>query len=175
MDLARYIRDIPDFPKKGILFKDITPLLQDAAALKAAADALTEPWKGRGIQKVVGLESRGFLFGTMVAERLGVGFIPIRKKGKLPWKTIGQQYTLEYGVDIIEIHEDAIKAGARILIVDDLIATGGTAEAAAKLISRSGGLVAGAAFLIDLPEIGGMDVLRRHGIATHALMVFEGH
>ena len=110
-----------------------------------------------------------------MADRLGCGFVPIRKKGKLPWKTIGQQYSLEYGVDIIEIHEDAIKPGARILIVDDLIATGGTAEAAAKLISRSGGLVAGAAFIIDLPDLGGLDKLRSHGIRTHALIAFEGH
>jgi len=174
-DLRRLVRTIPDYPKPGIQFRDVTTLMGDAEGFKEAIAGLAQPFTDVPIDAVAGIEARGFIVGGAVADRLGCGFIPIRKKGKLPWKTIGQQYTLEYGVDIIEIHEDAIKAGERILIVDDLIATGGTAEAAAKLISRSGGLVAGAAFLIDLPEIGGMDVLRRHGIATHALMVFEGH
>ena len=174
-DLKAAIRTIPDYPKPGILFRDVTTLMGDAQGFKAAIEGLAAPYMGNQIDAVAGIEARGFIVGGAVADRLGCGFIPIRKKGKLPWKTIGQQYALEYGVDIIEIHEDAIKPGQRILIVDDLIATGGTAEAAAKLISRTGGLVAGAAFLVDLPDLGGIDVLRQHGIRTHALMSFEGH
>jgi adenine phosphoribosyltransferase len=174
-DLRRLVRTIPDYPKPGILFRDVTTLMGDAQGFKAAVEGLAAPYTGNQIDAVAGIEARGFILGGAVADRLGCGFIPIRKKGKLPWKTIGQQYQLEYGVDIIEIHEDAIKAGQRILIIDDLIATGGTAEAAAKLISRTGGLVAGAAFLVDLPDLGGIDVLRRHGIRTHALLAFEGH
>ena len=177
--IASRIRDIADYPQPGVLFKDITPLLADGAALSAVVTGLAAGHARRGepsgVDKVAGIEARGFILGGAMADRLGCGFIPIRKKGKLPWKTIGQQYSLEYGVDIIEIHEDAIRPGERILIVDDLIATGGTAEAAAKLISRSGGLVAGAAFLVDLPDLGGLDLLRKHGIRTHALMAFEGH
>ena len=174
-DLRRLVRTIPDYPKPGIQFRDVTTLMGDARGFKEAIEGLAQPFVNIQIDAVAGIEARGFIVGGAVADRLGCGFIPIRKKGKLPGKTIGQEYTLEYGVDIIEVHDDAIKAGERILIVDDLIATGGTAEAAAKLISRTGGLVAGAAFLIDLPELGGMDVLRRHGVATHALMAFGGH
>jgi len=136
---------------------------------------MAAPYVDEKIDAVAGIEARGFILGGAVADRLSCGFIPIRKKGKLPWKTIGQQYSLEYGVDIIEVHEDAIRPGERILIVDDLIATGGTAEAAAKLISRTGGLVAGATFLVDLPDLGGIDILRSHGIRTHALIAFAGH
>ena len=172
---AALVRTIPDYPKPGILFRDVTTLMGDAQGFKAAIEGMAAPYQGDSIDAVAGIEARGFILGGAVADRLGCGFIPIRKKGKLPWKTIGQQYPLEYGVDIIEIHEDAIKPGERILIVDDLIATGGTAEAAAKLISRSGGLVAGAAFLVDLPDLGGLDLLRKHGIRTHALLAFEGH
>ena len=173
-ELRRLVRTIPDYPKPGILFRDVTTLFGDAQGFKAAIEGMAAPYQG-GIDAVAGIEARGFILGGAMADRLGCGFIPIRKKGKLPWKTIGQQYQLEYGVDIIEIHEDAIKPGERILIVDDLIATGGTAEAAAKLITRSGGLVAGAAFLVDLPDLGGLDLLRKHGIRTHALLAFEGH
>ncbi|MFN3868942.1 MAG: adenine phosphoribosyltransferase, partial [Hyphomicrobiaceae bacterium] len=129
----------------------------------------------RPVDAVAGIEARGFILGGAIADRLGCGFIPIRKKGKLPWKTIGQQYTLEYGVDVIEMHEDACKPGERILIVDDLIATGGTAEAAIKLIRRSGGDIVGATFIVDLPELGGAKLVRGHGIDVHALMAFEGH
>ncbi len=175
MDIKHFIRTIPDYPKSGILFRDITTLLSDPEGFRGAVDALVKLHTGAKFDKVAGIEARGFILGGAMADRLGCGFIPIRKKGKLPWKTIGQQYALEYGVDIIEIHEDAIKPGERILIVDDLIATGGTAEAAAKLITRTGGLVAGAAFLVDLPDLGGMDLLRSHGIRTHALLAFEGH
>jgi adenine phosphoribosyltransferase len=174
-ELRQLIRTIPDYPKPGILFRDVTTLLGDAKGFKAAVEGMAAPYSADSVDAVAGIEARGFILGGAVAAKIGCGFIPIRKKGKLPWKTIGQQYSLEYGVDIIEIHEDAIKPGERILIVDDLIATGGTAEAAAKLITRSGGLVVGAAFLVDLPDLGGLDVLRRHGIPTHALMAFEGH
>jgi adenine phosphoribosyltransferase len=174
-DLRRLVRTIPDYPKPGILFRDVTTLFGDAKGFKAAIEGMAAPYLGGGVDAVAGIEARGFILGGAMADRLSCGFIPIRKKGKLPWKTIGQQYSLEYGVDIIEIHADAIRPGERILIVDDLIATGGTAEAAAKLITRTGGLVAGAAFLVDLPDLGGLDLLRSHGIRTHALMAFEGH
>lgn len=157
------------------MFRDVTTLLGDAKGLKEAIERMSEPFSGKGVDAVAGIEARGFILGGAVADRLGTGFIPIRKKGKLPWKTIGQEYTLEYGVDVIEIHEDAIRPGERILIVDDLIATGGTAEAAVKLITRSGGAVAGATFVIDLPELGGVKLLRSHGIDSHALIAFEGH
>src|SRR3954466_9812448 len=162
-NLKGLIRTIPDYPKKGIMFRDVTTLLGNARGFKAAIEQMAAPYAGGRVEAVAGIEARGFILGGAIADRLGCGFVPLRKKGKLPWKTIGQQYSLEYGVDIIEIHEDAIKPGQRILIVDDLIATGGTAEAAAKLISRTGGYVAGAAFLVDLPDLGGIDVLRQHG------------
>lgn len=174
-DLKALIRTIPDYPKPGIMFRDVTTLLGDAAGLRTAIRAMAAPYEGRGIDAVAGIEARGFILGGAVADRLGCGFIPIRKKGKLPWKTIGQEYTLEYGVDVIEMHEDAVKPGARILIVDDLIATGGTAEAAAKLIRRSGGVVAGATFVVDLPELGGAALLQSHGIDSHVLVAFDGH
>lgn len=174
-DLKALIRTIPDYPKPGIMFRDITTLLGDAAGLSTAIRAMAAPYHGRAIAAVAGIEARGFILGGAVADRLGCGFIPIRKRGKLPWKTIGQEYTLEYGVDVIEMHEDAVKPGQRILIVDDLIATGGTAEAAAKLIRRSGGVVAGATFIVDLPELGGAALLKSHGIDSHVLVAFAGH
>lgn len=174
-NLKRLIRTIPDYPKPGIMFRDITTLLGDSQGLKAAIARLAEPYRTEPVDAVAGIEARGFIVGGAVADRLGCGFIPIRKKGKLPWKTIGQEYTLEYGVDQIEVHEDAIRSGQRILIVDDLIATGGTAEAAAKLVRRTGGEIVGAAFVIDLPELGGARLLEALGIKVHALMAFEGH
>ena len=174
-NLKRLIRTIPDYPKPGILFRDVTTLLGNAQGLRATIAAMAESYGGAQVDAVAGIEARGFILGGAVAERLGCGFIPIRKKGKLPWRTIGQEYTLEYGVDAIEIHEDAIEGGQRILIVDDLIATGGTAEAAAKLVRRTGGLIVGASFVIDLPELGGAQKLRAQGIDVHALMAFEGH
>lgn len=173
--LEGLIRTIPDYPKPGILFRDVTTLLGDAQGLKAAITQMAEPFRSQPVDAVAGIEARGFILGGAIADRLGCGFIPIRKKGKLPWKTIGQEYTLEYGVDVIEIHEDALKAGQRILIVDDLIATGGTAEAAVKLIRRSGGNIVGATFIIDLPDLGGLSLLKSHGIDCHALVAFEGH
>jgi adenine phosphoribosyltransferase len=174
-DLKPLIRTIPDYPKKGIMFRDVTTLLGNAQGFKAAIERMAAPYTNAKVQAVAGIEARGFILGGAIADRLGCGFVPLRKKGKLPWKTIGQEYTLEYGVDIIEMHEDAIGKGERILIVDDLIATGGTAEAAAKLIGRSGGEVVGATFIIDLPELGGLKKLAALGIETHVLMAFEGH
>ena len=173
-DLKKLIRSIPDYPKPGIMFRDVTTLFGDAQGFKAAIAQLVEPFRTVPVDAVAGIEARGFILGGAVADRLGCGFVPIRKKGKLPWKTIGQEYTLEYGVDVIEMHEDAVAPGSRILIVDDLIATGGTAEATAKLIKRSGGNIVAAAFVIDLPDLGGMKKLQAMGIESHALMAFEG-
>jgi adenine phosphoribosyltransferase len=157
------------------MFRDVTTLLGDAQGFKAAIAQMAEPYRTIPVDAVAGIEARGFILGGAIADRLGCGFIPIRKKGKLPWKTIGEEYTLEYGVDVIEIHEDAIRDGERILIVDDLIATGGTAEAAVKLVTRSGGRIVGAAFVIDLPELGGAKRVRALGVECHALVAFEGH
>lgn len=173
--LKDLIRSIPDYPKPGIIFHDVTTLLGHAEGLKAAIAGMAEPYQNLKVDAVAGIEARGFILGGAIADRLGCGFIPIRKKGKLPWKTIGQEYTLEYGVDVIEIHEDAIAPGQRILIVDDLIATGGTAEAAAKLLRRSQGEIVGATFIIDLTDLGGLKLLKSHGIDCHALVAFEGH
>jgi adenine phosphoribosyltransferase len=174
-DLKSLIRTIPDYPKKGIMFRDVTTLLRDAAGFKAAIGRMAAPYGDAGVQAVAGIEARGFILGGAIADKLGCGFVPLRKKGKLPWKTIGQEYTLEYGVDIIEMHQDAIRQGERILIVDDLIATGGTAEAAVKLVKRSGGKIVGATFIVDLPELGGMRRLAGLGVTGRALMAFEGH
>ena len=168
MELTRFIRDVPDFPKKGILFKDITPLLRDPGALAHAADAMAAPWKGRVVQQVVGMESRGFLFGPLVAERLGAGFIPIRKPGKLPAATIAEDYSLEYGTDRLEMHRDAVMPGESILVVDDLLATGGTAGAAVKLVRKAGGNVAGASFLVELDFLAGRAKLE--GAEVHSLI-----
>ncbi len=172
--LKRLIRTIPDYPKPGIMFRDVTTLLRDATGFQDAIKALAKPFEGQAIDAVAGIEARGFILGGAVADRHGCGFIPIRKKGKLPWKTIGQDYTLEYGVDAIEIHEDAIGQGERILVIDDLIATGGTAEAAIKLVRRSGGSVVGAGFIIDLPDLGGLKKLEAHNVNCHVLVAFEG-
>jgi adenine phosphoribosyltransferase len=174
-DVKRLIRTIPDYPKPGIMFRDVTTLMRDAAGFKASIAALAAPFAGQKIDAVAGIEARGFIFGGAVAQALGCGFVPIRKKGKLPWTTIGQQYTLEYGVDTIEVHLDAMRTGERVLIVDDLIATGGTAEAAVKLITRVGGVVAGASFVVDLPELGGMKLLKSHGVDARALVAYDGH
>lgn len=173
--LKDLVRTIPDYPKPGIMFRDVTTLLGDAQGFKAAVAQMAEPYRTRPVDAVAGIEARGFILGGAIADRLGCGFIPIRKKGKLPWKTIGESYQLEYGVDVIEMHEDACTPGERVLIVDDLIATGGTAEAAAKLIRRSQGQVVGATFIIDLPELGGTRRIQDLGIEVHALMAFEGH
>ena len=155
MDLNPLIRDVPDFPKPGIIFKDITPLLRDPRALAHVITALAAPYHGKGITQVVGIESRGFILAPAVALALGAGFIPVRKPGKLPWKALRQSYGLEYGQDTLEIHDDALTAADRVLIVDDVLATGGTAHAATTLVSRLGATVHAAAFLIDLTFLGG--------------------
>jgi adenine phosphoribosyltransferase len=175
MDLRDAIRTIPDYPKPGVLFRDITTLLGDPRALRVAIDRLVEPYVGAGIDKVAGIEARGFVLGGAVAHQLSVGFAPVRKKGKLPWRTLRQEYQLEYGVDSVEMHEDALAAGENVLIIDDLIATGGTALAAVKLIEGLGATVVGASFVIDLPDLGGMRKLLNLGLRAEALCAFEGH
>ena len=176
MDILKsLIRTIPDYPKPGIMFRDVTTLFADAQGFKATIAQLAEPYRTEPIDAVAGIEARGFILGGAVADRLGCGFIPVRKKGKLPNETVGQNYELEYGTDTIEVHKDAISKGQRILIVDDLIATGGTAEAAIKLVQKLEGQVVGAAFVIDLPEIGGRAKLEAMGVSCHLLMDFEGH
>jgi adenine phosphoribosyltransferase len=175
VDIKSLIRTIHDYPRPGILFRDITTLIADPAGLRAAVDGLVLPFLTAGIQHVAGIEARGFILGGAVAHELGRGFIPIRKKGKLPAKTIGQDYSLEYGVDTIEIHADAIRKGDKVLLVDDLIATGGTAEAAIELIRRSGGELVAAAFVIDLPDLGGAARIARKHVKVHTLVSFEGH
>jgi len=155
IDLTSYIRDVPDWPKKGILFRDITPLLADRDAFAAAIEGLALLFGDRPVQYVAAVEARGFIFGAAVAAKLGVGFVPIRKKGKLPYKTETITYDLEYGTDTLQVHADAVGAGAGVLMVDDLLATGGTMAAACKLIERIGGKVAGAAFLVELTQLGG--------------------
>ena len=162
--LEDWIRDIPDFPQKGILFKDITPLLQDKAAFHAALDRLAAHYAGAGIQAVVGVESRGFIFGSVLAYLLNCGFVPVRKFGKLPYQTETVEYELEYGTNIVEIHTDAIKSGQRILIVDDLLATGGTVSAAMELVEKLGGHIAGIAFLVELTFLRGREQLKGHDV-----------
>ncbi len=174
MDLRDYIRDIPDFPKKGILFRDLTPLLEDAGALRAAVDAVVDPFRGDGIDAVVGIESRGFIFGAPVALALGTGLVIVRKAGKLPHEIVSEEYELEYGTDVIEMHSSSVGPGQRVLLVDDLIATGGTAAAAVRLIRDAGGEVMGSSFVIDLPELGGRARLEELGISVRTLMEFEG-
>jgi adenine phosphoribosyltransferase len=155
MNLRDKIRDISDFPKPGIVFKDITPLLQDAKAFRYTIDQLTEPYIGQHIDAVVGIESRGFIFGAPIADRLGAGFVLVRKLGKLPYKTVSAEYALEYGTNTIEMHTDAIQPGMKVLISDDLLATGGTVEATASLVRKLGGEVAGLSFLIELKFLNG--------------------
>ncbi|MDB2439189.1 adenine phosphoribosyltransferase [Hellea sp.] len=175
MKLKDAIRTIPDFPKPGIMYRDITTLLTNRRALTEAIIQLSAPYKNKDVDSVAGIEARGFTFGTAVAYELGSGFVPIRKKGKLPFKTYEQDYTLEYGTDTIEIHADSLRKGENVLIVDDLIATGGTAEAAVKLLRKTGANIIGAAFVIDLPELGGTEKLMRMGIPVTTLVKFEGH
>jgi adenine phosphoribosyltransferase len=164
LDLRDLIRDVPDFPKPGIVFKDITPLLADPAGLSLAVELLTQPFRGMSIDKVVGAESRGFIFGTAVARNLSAGFVPIRKPGKLPRETRSAEYALEYGVDRLEIHQDAIQPGMNVLMVDDLLATGGTMAACCGLVESLGGRIAGIAFLIELAFLHGRDKLAPHTI-----------
>ncbi len=169
-----YIRTIADFPHEGILFRDVTTLFADARGFRMAVDQMLHPWAGRPIDKVVGLEARGFILGGAVAHQLSVGFVPVRKKGKLPGTVISEDYQLEYGEAVMEIHDDAIAAGERVLVVDDLLATGGTAEAGIRLIERLGGEIVGCAFIVDLPDLGGRKRLEALGMDVHALCAFEG-
>ena len=174
-DLKASIRTIPDYPKPGILFRDITTLLGDARAFRRAIDELVQPWAGTKIDKVAGMEARGFILGGAVAHQLSAGFVPIRKKGKLPFTTVSVAYSLEYGVDEMEMHIDAIAKGERVILVDDLIATGGTAEGAVKLLQQMGAEVVAACFVIDLPELGGTKKIEALGVPVRALVKFEGH
>lgn len=168
------IRTIHDFPHEGIAFRDVTTLFADPRGFRMAVDLLVHPWAGRRIDRVAGLEARGFILGGAVAHQLSVGFAPIRKKGKLPWRTIAEDYELEYGRAVMELHEDGVKPGEQVLLVDDLLATGGTAAAGVRLIERLGGKVAGCAFVIELPDLGGRRRLEALGLDVHALTAFEG-
>ena len=174
-DLRASVRTIPDYPKPGILFRDITTLLGDARAFRRAVDELVQPWAGMKIDKVAGIEARGFILGGAVAHQVSAGFIPIRKKGKLPHKRVSIAYSLEYSLDEMEVHEDAVTKGERVILVDDLIATGGTAEGAVKLMRQLGANVLAACFVIDLPELGGADKLRKMDVPVRTLISFEGH
>ncbi|MCT2557977.1 adenine phosphoribosyltransferase [Tsuneonella sp. YG55] len=174
-DLKHLVRSVPDFPAPGVLFRDITTLIAHGDGLRAAVGHLADRARSRGAESIAGMEARGFIFGAAVAIELGVGFVPVRKPGKLPVATIGIDYDLEYGTDRLEIDPTAIRPGQRIAIVDDLIATGGTALAAAALLRRAGATVADALFVIDLPDLGGAERLRAAGLAVDALMAFPGH
>ncbi len=174
MPIKSRIRTIPDHPKPGIQFRDITTLLQDPVGLRISVEGLVKPFRGEKIDKVVAIEARGFILGGAVAVELGVGFVPVRKPGKLPHETIGQDYKLEYGTDRIEMHTDAIAPGERVLLIDDLIATGGTLEAAIHVIEQSGGQLVGVAVVIDLPDVGGRKRIEALGHELVALCAFEG-
>jgi adenine phosphoribosyltransferase len=160
------IRDVPDFPTAGIIFRDLTPLLADAEALAFTVDALADAFAGRRVDKVAGIEARGFILAAPVAYRLGAGFVPVRKAGKLPWRTEAEEYTLEYGVDRLEMHGDAVEPGDSVLVIDDVIATGGTARATARLVERLGGTVAGLGFLVELTFLAGREKLVGHDIVS---------
>jgi adenine phosphoribosyltransferase len=174
-DLKDSIRTIPDYPKPGIMFRDITTLLGNARAFRRAVDELVQPWAGMKIDKVAGIEARGFILGGAVAHQVSAGFVPIRKKGKLPHKRVSIAYSLEYGLDEMEMHEDAVANGDRVILVDDLIATGGTAEGAVKLLRQLGAEVLAACFIIDLPDLGGAAKLRKLEVPVRTLITFEGH
>jgi adenine phosphoribosyltransferase len=175
MDLAAVIRTIPDYPKPGIMFRDITTLLGDARAFRRTVDELVQPFAGMKIDKVAGIEARGFILGGAVAHQLSTGFVPLRKKGKLPHQTRAVEYALEYGSDSMEMHLDAVMAGEKVMLVDDLIATGGTALAAVQLLKEAGAQIVAAAFVIDLPELGGAAKLQAAGVPVSTLVAFEGH
>ena len=175
MDLTSLIRSIPDYPKPGILFRDITTLLQNGAGFRHAVDLLVDRYRRRDIAKVAAIEARGFILGGAVAHGLGAGFVPIRKRGKLPFDTVGYDYELEYGTDRVELHADAVEPGERVLLLDDLIATGGTAEAAARLLSRIGGEVVEAGFIIELDDLRGRERIEQRGIPVYSLLHFPGH
>jgi len=170
-----YIRTIPDFPHAGIMFRDVTTLFADPRGFRMAIDQMLHPYAGVDIDKVVGLEARGFIMGGAIAHQLSLGFVPIRKAGKLPGKVLSQDYTLEYGTATMEIHDDAVQPGEKVLVVDDLLATGGTAEAGIKLLERLGAEVVSTSFIIDLPELGGRKRLEAMGLNVQALCSFDGH
>jgi adenine phosphoribosyltransferase len=174
-DLKDAIRTIPDYPKPGIMFRDITTLLGNARAFRRAVDELVQPWAGMKIDKVAGIEARGFILGGAVAHQVSAGFVPIRKKGKLPHQTVRMAYLLEYGTDEMEMHVDAVGKGDRVVLVDDLIATGGTAEGAVKLLRQMGAEVLAACFIIDLPDLGGAEKLRKMDVPVRTLIAFGGH
>ena len=172
-DLKATVRAIPDYPKPGIVFRDITTLLGNAWAFRRAVDELVQPWAGSKIDKVAGMEARGFILGGAVAHQVSAGFVPIRKKGKLPHDTVRVAYSLEYGIDEMEMHKDAVTPGEKVILVDDLIATGGTAEGAVKLLTQMGADIVAACFVIDLPDLGGRAKLEALGVDVHTLIAFE--
>ena len=172
MDIKSKIRTVPHWPIEGVMFRDITTLLQDGEAFKHVCDKLYDRYKNRNIKKVVAIDARGFIFGAVLAYKLGIGFVPVRKKGKLPHKTISEEYTLEYGKNTVEMHEDAVSKGEKCMIIDDLIATGGTISAAIKLVERLGGIVEEVAFIIDLPDLKGKEKLKGYKVFT--MVEFEG-
>jgi len=174
-DLEAVIRAIPDYPRKGVIFRDITTMLGDARAFRRTVDELVHPWAGSKIDKVAGIEARGFIIGGAVAHQLSAGFVPIRKRGKLPHETVRIAYSLEYGLDEMEMHRDAIRPGEKVILVDDLIATGGTAEAAVKLLKEIGADVVAAVFVIDLPDLGGSKKIEGIGVPVRTLVEFPGH
>jgi adenine phosphoribosyltransferase len=173
--LLSAIRTIPDYPKPGILFRDITTLLGDARAFRRTVDELVHPWAGSKVDKIAGIEARGFILGGAIAHQLSAGFVPIRKKGKLPHETVRVAYSLEYGLDEMEMHKDAVSPGDRVILVDDLIATGGTAEGAVKLLTQMGVEILSACFVIDLPDLGGRAKLEALGVPVRTLIAYEGH
>ncbi len=175
MDVKQFIRTIPDYPKPGILFRDITTLLGHPKGFRTTVDALVQFHQGAKFDVVAGIEARGFILGGAIAHQLDLGFVPVRKKGKLPFDVMSQEYNLEYGTDVVEIHTDAIVEGARVLLIDDLIATGGTAEAAVKLITRAGGNVLASSFVIELPALGGRERLEALDIEVLSLCAYDGH
>ena len=175
LDLRSYVRTIADYPKPGIQFRDITTLLGSARAFRRAVDELVQPWAGSKIDKVAGVEARGFIIGGAIAHQVSAGFVPIRQKGKLPYETVRVAYSLEYGIDEMEMHKDGVAPGERVILVDDLIATGGTAEGAVKLLRNIGAEVLAACFIVDLPDLGGAEKIRKLGVPVRTLMAFEGH
>ena len=175
LDLEAAIRTIADYPKEGILFRDITTLLGDPRAFRRAVDALVHPWAGAKVDKIAGIEARGFIIGGAIAHQLSAGFVPIRKRGKLPHETVRIAYSLEYGLDEMEMHRDGIRAGEKTILVDDLIATGGTAEAAVKLLKEIGAEVVAAVFIVDRPDLGGTKKIEALGVPVRTLVEFDGH
>ena len=172
--LLSAIRTIPDYPKPGVMFRDITTMLGDARAFRRAIDELVHPWAGTKIDKIAGIEARGFILGGAVAHQMSAGFVPLRKKGKLPPETVRVAYSLEYGIDEMEMHKDGIAPGERVILIDDLIATGGTAEAAVKLLKQMGAVIEAACFVIDLPDLGGRAKIEALGVPVHTLISYDG-